>query len=100
MKKRVNDLLAEVKRRTGLPKGKIMDVIEAIGDIARRQLSEESLGFFIFPKIMKIIAKYKPARPACVRPNPWKKGEEMNVKARPKKAIFKIVPLTKLRNLS
>jgi hypothetical protein len=46
---------------------------------------------------MKVNAIYKPATKSTTKPNPFKPGEMMEVKAKPARTVLKIRPLKALK---
>jgi hypothetical protein len=48
---------------------------------------------------MKVQSIYKPATKASTKPNPFKPGEMMDVKAKPARTVIKIRPLKGLKSM-
>jgi hypothetical protein len=53
---------------------------------------------FVVPGLMKLTATFKPASKATTKPNPFKPGEMMEVKAKPAKTVLKIRALKNLKS--
>ena len=56
-------------------------------------------GIFVLPGLLKISRVSKPARKAGKKPNPFKPGEMMEVKARAAYNVVKVRPLKKLKEM-
>jgi hypothetical protein len=54
---------------------------------------------FVVPGMMKITAIHKPATKATQKPNPFKPGEMMEVKAKPARTVIKVRPLKGLKSM-
>ena len=77
------ELLEAVSSGSELSKKEVNQVLEALGGVIASQLSKKGEGVFILPGLLKITRVTKPARKAGMKPNPFKPGEMMEVKARP-----------------
>jgi hypothetical protein len=61
-------------------------------------LSKRGPGVFQIPGLMKVVRINKPAQPARKNvPNPFRKGETMDVPAKPARSVVKVRPLKNLK---
>jgi hypothetical protein len=90
-------LLAE---HTGLQRKQVADVFDTLGKIMSVDLAKPTASkpnVFVVPGMMKVNAIYKPATKSTTKPNPFKPGEMMEVKAKPARTVLKIRPLKALK---
>ncbi len=90
-----SDLIIDICNRTGLTKKQVKDVLDTLVDVMRQELT--TAGEFNLLNCLKIQTLVKPAKPAGERPNPFKPGEMMQVKAKPAKTVLKVRPLKPLK---
>jgi nucleoid DNA-binding protein len=93
------ELLEALSTKTELTKKQVGQVLEVLGDVIGTQLSKKGSGIFILPGLLKITRVSKPARKAGTKPNPFKPGEMMEVKARAAYNVVKVRPLKKLKEM-
>jgi nucleoid DNA-binding protein len=87
------EIYSHVAEKTGLSKKEVAGVFEAYGDLIRRELGKRGPGAIVLPGVAKLKAKRKPATKATTKPNPFKPGEMMTVKAKPASTNVRIVAL-------
>jgi nucleoid DNA-binding protein len=91
----------EVASKTGLEAKQVAAVFEALEDLIKAQLSKKNgPGEFIIPNLVKLKLVKKAATKAGKKPNPFKPGEMMDVKAKPASVKVKPVILKGLKELS
>ncbi|GIW86638.1 MAG: hypothetical protein KatS3mg108_0962 [Isosphaeraceae bacterium] len=88
-----SELYSTLAEKTGLTKKEVASVFDAFVDLTRKHLGKKGPGVILIPGMAKIKATIKPATKATTKPNPFKPGEMMTVKAKPATTRFKIVPL-------
>jgi len=86
----------ELAAKTNLERKDVATVIEALEELIKDQLGKKGPGVFALGDIVKIKLDKKPARKAGKKPNPFKPGEMMDVKAQ---AASTKVKVTKLKGL-
>jgi len=89
-------VLSSLAESTGLSKGQIDDVIDAIGSLIGSELNAGNP--FNVPGLMKVTTRVKPAVPAGPRTNPFT-GETKMGEAKPAQTIVKVRPLKGLKDL-
>jgi nucleoid DNA-binding protein len=87
------EIYTTVADKTGLSKKQVSGVFEAYADLIRRELGKKGPGVIVLPGVAKLKAKRKPATKATTKPNPFKPGEMMTVKAKPASTNVRIVAL-------
>jgi hypothetical protein len=91
----------ELANRTQLEPKQIAAVFEALEELAKEELGKKNgAGEFVIPGLIKLKLIKKPATKAGFKPNPFKKGEMMEVKAKPASVKVKPVVLKALKNLN
>ena len=90
-------LMTAISETTELPKKKVVDVFNALGDIMEAHLKKNGAGNFTLPGVAKFVTKRMPAKKARKGINPFN-GEEIMIKAKPAKNVVKIRPLKKLKD--
>jgi hypothetical protein len=90
----------ELATRAGLEPKQVASVLEALRDLVRKQLGKKGPGLFVLPKLIKLKRVKVPARKAGTKPNPFKPGEMMDVKARPAGIKVKTVVLKGLKDVA
>ncbi|MCU0688927.1 MAG: HU family DNA-binding protein [Phycisphaerales bacterium] len=75
----------------------IFDTLQKVmvTDLSKPQANKPRM--FVVPGLMKLTATFKPATKATTKPNPFKPGEMMEVKAKPAKTVLKIRALKNLK---
>ncbi len=98
-KSEVYKLIAE---HTGLQRKQVVSVFETLGKIMSVDLAKPAANkpkVFVVPGMMKVQSIFKAATKATTKPNPFKPGEMMEVKAKPAKTVIKIRPLKGLKSM-
>jgi nucleoid DNA-binding protein len=91
----------EIAGKTNLEAKQVAAVFDALEEIIRTQLGKKNgPGEFVIPNLVKLKLVKKPATKAGTRPNPFKPGEMMEVKAKPASVKVKPVVLKGLKDLS
>ena len=93
------EILARLAEMSELSKKEVAAVLDALESEIRRNLSDEGPGVFAIPGLLKIEKKEVPARPAETKPNPFRKGEMMDVAARPASSKIKLRALKNLKDM-
>ena len=93
------ELLEALSTGSDLTKKQVGQVLEVLGEVIGSQLAKKGPGTFILPGLLKISCVSKPARKAGKKPNPFKPGEMMEVKARAAHKVVKVRPLKKLKEM-
>jgi nucleoid DNA-binding protein len=84
---------------TGLNRKQVAQVFDALAELIKRELGKKGPGVFTVPGLLKLKRITKPATKAGSRPNPFKPGEMMEVKAKPARNVVKAQPLKSLKEL-
>ena len=93
-----SEIYAGLAEETGLTRKQVSTVFECLHGMIKKDLSKGA-GVFAMPGLMKIMVQKKPAVKAGRRPNPFKPGEMMDVKARPARKVVKVRPLKNLKDM-
>lgn len=93
------ELLESLSTGSELTKKQVSQILDLLGEVIGKQLGKKGTGTFILPGLLKITRVTKPARKAGKKPNPFKPGEMMDVKARPAHNVVKVRPLKKLKEM-
>jgi nucleoid DNA-binding protein len=93
------ELLEALSAGSDLTKKQVGQVLDILGEVIGKQLGKKGSGIFILPGLLKIARVSKPARKAGKKPNPFKPGEMMEVKARAAHNVVKVRPLKKLKDM-
>jgi nucleoid DNA-binding protein len=89
----------ELAKSTGLERKQVADVFDALTKLIKHELSKKGPGVFAVPGLLKLTLKRKPATKAGKRPNPFKPGEMMEVKAKPARNTVRARPLKTLNEM-
>jgi nucleoid DNA-binding protein len=89
----------EVSTATKLTKKQVAEVFDALTTVIKKELGKKGPGEFTLPGLLKLKLVRKPATKAGRRPNPFKPGEMMEVKAKPAHNVVKARPLKSLAEL-
>jgi len=92
-----SDILLSIAGTTELPRKQVASVIEALGDLAKKNVGKKGPGVFVLPGLLKIVAVQKPAVPAHKGINPFTKQEQM-FKAKPARKVIKVRALKALKD--
>jgi nucleoid DNA-binding protein len=93
------ELLEALSTGSDLTKKQAGQVLDVLGEVIGTQLGKKGSGIFILPGLLKITRVTRPARKAGKKPNPFKPGEMMDVKARAAHNVVKVRPLKKLKEM-
>ncbi len=97
-----SELYKLLAAHTGLARKQIAGIFETLGKVMAVDLAKPSDGknkVFVVPGMMKVQSIFKPATKASTKPNPFKPGEMMDVKAKPSRTVIKIRPLKGLKSM-
>lgn len=95
-----SEVLQQLAEKTNLTKKQVSEVFEALTELIRKELgNKKGPGLFTIPGLLKLRVVRKPATKATMRPNPFKPGEMMEVKAKPAKNTVRARPLKTLNEL-
>lgn len=94
-----SQVFTQIAERTGLTRKQVSAVFEELGSAIKDNVGKKGPGQFVVPGLMKITVNKKPATKAGTRPNPFKPGEMMEVKARPARNVVKVRPLKNLKEM-
>lgn len=78
-----SQIVGSLAETSGLTKVQVNGVLDALGELMVKELSSRGPMKFTLPGVMKVSSKKKPATKAGKKPNPFKPGEMMDVKAKP-----------------
>jgi nucleoid DNA-binding protein len=92
-----SEIIAEIGEITSKSKKEVAAFFDALNRTMARSLKRN--GMFIVPGLIKISTIRKPATKATTKPNPFKPGETMEVKAKPARSILRIRPLKNLKEM-
>lgn len=87
------ELYGAIADKTGLTKKQVASVFETFVELSKKHLGKRGPGVILVPGMAKIKAIQKPATKATTKPNPFKPGEMMTVKAKPASTKIRIVAL-------
>lgn len=91
------DTFTTIAAHTELSRKQVAAVFDTMAQIMAADL--KSVKVFQVPGLMKVVRIDKPATKAAQRPNPFKPGEMMTVKAKPARRSVKIRALKGLKAL-
>ena len=91
-------IIEEIAQNTELNKKQVSSVLDELAILIERHIKKRSPGKFVFPGLMKIEVKRKPATKARKGFNPFTKEETM-FKAKPARKVVKIKPLKKVKDM-
>jgi nucleoid DNA-binding protein len=90
----------ELAKKTGLEPKQVATVFKALDELVKEELSKKGGSReFVIPNIVKLKLLDKPATKATKKPNPFKKGEMMDVKAKPASVVVKARILKGLKDI-
>lgn len=92
------EILKEVAVNTGLTKKQVSSVFDEFAIVIERHIKKRSPGKLVFPGLLKIEVKRKPATKARKGINPFT-GEATVFKAKPARRAVKISPLKKVKDM-
>ena len=92
------EIINELAQNTELSKKQVSSVFDELASLIERHIKKRSPGKFVFPGLMKIEVKKKPATKARKGINPFTREETM-FKAKPAYRAVKIKPLKKMKDM-
>jgi len=93
-----SEIYASLAEATGINKKQVAAVLEALAKEISTTFKKKCSDFTI-PGLCKIVVTRKPATKAGVKPNPFKPGEMMDVKAKPARNVLKVRALKALKEM-
>jgi len=84
---------------SGLSKKEVASFFDALSKLIQQQLGKKGPGVLAIPGLLKLKRVTKPATKETVKPNPFKPGEMMTVKAKPARNLVKAQPLKSLKEM-
>lgn len=90
---------ADLAEAASLSRKQVAEVFDALANLIQRELGKKGPGVFTVPGLLKLKRVVKPASKATTRPNPFKPGEMMEVKAKPARNLVKAQPLKSLKEM-
>ena len=93
------EILNALADGSGLSKKEVTAVLDQLAKLIGDNLGKKGPGVFNLPGLMKIQVQRKPATKESVRPDPFRPGEMMTVKAKPARNVVKIRPLKSLKEM-
>lgn len=94
------EVTAAIAEATGLNRKDVANVLGSLAELIGKEIGKKGPGVFSVPGLMKIQVVRKPATKATQRPNPFKPGEMMVVKAKAARNVVKIRPLKSLKDMA
>ncbi len=92
------EIINELAQNTELSKKQVSSVFDELAILIERHIKKRAPGKFVFPGLMKIEVKKKPATKARKGINPFTREETM-FKAKPAYRAVKIKPLKKMKDM-
>lgn len=93
-----NQILTEIGDKTKLTKKQVSDVFDAMTDLMKKELGKKGSHVFTLPGLIRLRRAERPARPARKGRNPAT-GEEITIKAQPKKTVVRARVLKQLNEM-
>lgn len=90
---------ADLAEMTGLSRKQVAVLFDSLAQLIKRELGKKGPGVFQVPGLLKLKKVVKPATKEAMRPNPFKPGEMMVVKAKPARNLVKAQPLKNLKEM-
>jgi nucleoid DNA-binding protein len=94
------DVINALSESSGLARKDVSNVLTHLQDLIGKEIGKKGPQVFNIPGLMKITVITKPATKATQRPNPFKPGEMMTVKAKPARKVVKIRALKALKDMA
>jgi nucleoid DNA-binding protein len=91
-----SEIYTVIAEHNGISRKQVAGVFDTLGSLIAADLAKGG-GVFAVPGMMKIFVKHKPATKAGMKPNPFKPGEMMEVKAKPASKVVKVRPMKGLK---
>ncbi len=95
-----SEILNALAEATGLTRKQVASVLDALADLMGKHIGKGGAGQFALPGLFKVQVIHKPATKETTKPNPFRPGEMMVVKAKPARNVVKIRPLKKLKEMA
>ena len=92
------EIINELVQNTELSKKQVSSVFDELTILIERHIKKRAPGKFVFPGLMKIEVKKKPATKARKGINPFTREETM-FKAKPAHRVVRIKPLKKMKDM-
>ena len=95
------EIFTLIADNVGISRKQVAGVFDVLGRMMAADLAKPSASqnrVFVVPGMMKVQSIYKAATKAAQKPNPFKPGEMMTVKAKPARTQIKIRPLKALKD--
>src|SRR5205085_2387768 len=87
-------IMDEIAKETDLTRKQVSAVFDSLTSIIKNQVGgKKGPGVINVFGLVKVYRVHKPATKAGTKPNPFKKGEMMAVKAKPARSVIKVRPL-------
>src|SRR5688500_10349164 len=94
------EIVTAIAEETELTRPQVKAVFESLSGQIQKSLGNRGPGVFAIPGLIKVEKKKVPARPARKNvPNPFNKGELMNIPAKPATTKIKVRALKNLRSM-
>jgi nucleoid DNA-binding protein len=90
------EIVAALCEATGLTKQQVSELFDELAGLIKKNLDEQGPGVFTIPDLLQIKVVRKPATEEHKGINPFTK-QEMIVKAKPARNLFRMVPLKGLK---
>ena len=87
-----SEIYSTIAEHVGLPRKQVAQAFDVLGQLIAADLKGKA-GVFAIPGLMKVTVVHKPATKGGMRPNPFKPGEMMTVKAKPASTRIRLVAL-------
>lgn len=95
-----SELYTILAEHNGLSRKQVSGIFDTLAAVMAADLAKPSADkpkIFVVPGLMKVQSVYKPATKATEKPNPFKPGEMMTVKAKPASTKIRVRPLKALK---
>ena len=92
-----SEILTSIAGATELSRKQVASVVDALGDLAKKNVGKKGPGVFVLPGLLKVVTISKPAVPAHKGINPFTKLEQM-FKAKPARKVIKVRALKALKD--
>ena len=93
------EIINELAQNAELTKKQVSSVFDELAIVIERHIKKRAPGKFVFPGLMKIEVKKKPATKARKGINPFTR-EETTFKAKPARKVVKIQALKKVKEMA
>jgi nucleoid DNA-binding protein len=93
-----SEALQRLAAKTNLTRKQVSSVVEAMAELIKKEVGKGPGIFNVFG-LFKIKRVHKPATKGGQRPNPFKPGEMMDVKAKPARNVVRVRPLKALNEM-